>query len=135
MYGLPQAGLLANELLEKQLNKQGYFQSKLVPGLWSHKTRRIQFILVVDDFGVKYVGKEHTEHLKQVLKEHHKVTTDWKGKRYVGIHMKWDYAKQQVHLYMPDYVKKALIQFGHQINNCQNQPFPHTLIQYGSKKQ
>ena len=33
MYGLPQAGLLANLLLEKRLNKQGYFQSKLVPGL------------------------------------------------------------------------------------------------------
>ena len=33
MYGLPQAGLLANELLEKRLNKNGYKQSKLVPGL------------------------------------------------------------------------------------------------------
>ena len=36
MYGLPQAGLLANELLEKRLNKHGYRQSKLVPGLWKH---------------------------------------------------------------------------------------------------
>jgi hypothetical protein len=33
MYGLPQAGLLANELLKKLLNKQGYRQSKLLPGL------------------------------------------------------------------------------------------------------
>ena len=33
MYGLPQAGLLANKLLEKRLNKYGYLQSKLVPGL------------------------------------------------------------------------------------------------------
>ena len=33
MYGLPQSGLLANELLEKRLNKHGYQQSKLVPGL------------------------------------------------------------------------------------------------------
>ena len=31
MYGLPQAGLLANELLEKRLNKRGYHQSMLVP--------------------------------------------------------------------------------------------------------
>jgi len=30
---LPQAGLLANELLEKRLNKHEYHQSKLVPGL------------------------------------------------------------------------------------------------------
>jgi hypothetical protein len=27
------------------------------PGLWTHKTRPILFSLVVDDFGVKYVGK------------------------------------------------------------------------------
>ena len=37
MYGLPQAGLLANDLLEKRLNKRGYHQSKLVPGLWKHE--------------------------------------------------------------------------------------------------
>ena len=37
MYVLPQSGLLANELLEKRLNKQGYHRSKLVPGLWKHK--------------------------------------------------------------------------------------------------
>ena len=41
MYGLPQAGLLANELLEKRLNKYGYYQSKLVPGLWTHEWRPI----------------------------------------------------------------------------------------------
>jgi hypothetical protein len=79
MYGLPQAGLLANELLEKRLNKNGYFQSKLVAGLWAHKTRPIQFTLVVDDFGVKYVGKEHAEHLLTTLEQHYKVTADWTG--------------------------------------------------------
>ncbi len=33
MYGLPQSVLIDNELLEEQLNKHGYQQSKLVPGL------------------------------------------------------------------------------------------------------
>eukprot|EP00956_Cyclotella_meneghiniana_P027920 scaffold63927_cov37-Cyclotella_meneghiniana.AAC.1 len=137
MYGLPQAGLLANQLLEKRLNKHGYYQSKIIPGLWKHKTRPIQFTLVVDDFGVKYVGKEHAEHLKRVLEEHYKVTADWAGERYVGIHLKWDYDKRQCHLYMPGYVKKSLIQFGHKIeeNLKQNQPFPHTPIKYGATKQ
>ncbi len=41
IYGLPQAGLLANKLLKKRLNKHGYRQSKLVPGLWKHDTRPI----------------------------------------------------------------------------------------------
>ena len=70
MYGLPQAGLIANELLEKRLNKHGYWQSKLVPGLWKHNTRPIKFTLVVDDFGVKYVREEHNHHLQRVLKQH-----------------------------------------------------------------
>ena len=29
-----------------------------------------EITLVVDDFGVKYVGKEHTLHLKATLEEH-----------------------------------------------------------------
>ena len=85
MYGLPQSGLLANELLEKRLNKHGYRQSKLVPGLWKHDTRYIQFTLVVDDFGVKYTNKEDVKHLQRVLEEHYKITTDWNGNRYIGI--------------------------------------------------
>ena len=67
MYGLPHSGLLANKLIEKRLNKCGYYQSKLVLGLWEHEWRPVQFTLVVDDFGVKYVGEEHVLHLKQTL--------------------------------------------------------------------
>ena len=80
MYGLPQAGLLANQLLENRLNKREYFQPKLVPGLWKHKWRPVQFTLVVDDFEVKYVGKEHAQHLRDTLRKDYTVTTDWKGK-------------------------------------------------------
>jgi hypothetical protein len=81
MYGLPQAGLLANKLLKKRLNKHGYRQSKLVPGLWKHNTRPIQFTLDVNDFGIKYISKEHAQHLKNTLKEHYKLTCNWTGKR------------------------------------------------------
>ena len=136
MYGLPQAGLLANELLEKRLNKNGYKQSKLVPGLWKHDWRPIQFTLVVDDFGVKYDGKEHALHLKATLEEHYKVTNDWEGKRYIGITLDWDYKRRQVHLSMPGYVAKALKQFQHQKSTKkQNAPFPCARIIYGAKKQ
>ena len=85
MYGLPQAGLLANELLEKRLNKRGYQQSKLVPGFFTHNWRPLQFTLVVDNFGVKYVGKEHATHLKNTIEENYTVTTEWNGRRYIGI--------------------------------------------------
>ena len=74
MYGLPHGGLLANKLLEKRLNKHDYGQSKLVPGLWKHNWRPIQFTLVVDDFGVKCVGKEDVLHLKAALEEGYRIT-------------------------------------------------------------
>ena len=77
MYGLPQLGLLANELLEERLNKHGYRQRKLVPGFWEHDTLPIQFTLVVDDFGIKYTNKEDVLHLKSVLDQHYTITTDW----------------------------------------------------------
>ncbi len=34
MYDLPQAGIIAQNLLTKQLNKSGYRQSKITPGYW-----------------------------------------------------------------------------------------------------
>eukprot|EP00804_Cyclotella_cryptica_P009376 CCRYP_018078-RH/>CCRYP_018078-RH protein AED:0.35 eAED:0.35 QI:0/0/0/1/0/0/2/0/435 len=122
MYGLPQAGLLANELLEKRLNAHGYHQSKLVPGLWKHIWRPIQFTLVVDDFGIKYVGDEHPQHLLTVLQEHYSVN--------------WDYDKRRVHLSMPGYVKKALRQFQHPTPQTpQHAPFPAMPIKYGARTQ
>jgi hypothetical protein len=57
MYGLKQAGLLANQLLQTRLAPFGYYPARHTPGLWLHKTPRISFTLVVDDFAVKYVGK------------------------------------------------------------------------------
>ena len=107
MYGLPQAGLIAQQLLEKRLNKEGYRQSEVVPGLWTHDWRPITFSLVVDDFRVKYVGEEHAQHLVNVLKGNYDITEDWDGSKYIGLTLNWDYARQEVHLSMPGYMKKA----------------------------
>jgi hypothetical protein len=135
MYGLPQAGLLANKLLKKRLNKHRYQQSKWVPELWKHDTRPIQFTLVVNDFGVKSVGEEHAQHLKNALKEHNKLTCNWTGKRYIGITLDWDYNKCQIHLSMPNYTQKALKQFQHKAGKLQHAPYQSAPIQYGTKKQ
>jgi hypothetical protein len=36
IYGLPQAGIIANQLLKKRLSKKGYYQCQHTPGLWRH---------------------------------------------------------------------------------------------------
>ena len=137
MYGLPQAGILANELLQKNLFKHGYAPCKHTPGLWTHKTRPIQFVLVVDDFGVKYEGKEHFLHLISAIKEFYpKISIDWQGKLFCGIKLQWNYTERYVDLSMPGYIKDVLHKFQHPTPKFkQYAPYPFQRIIYGQNTQ
>jgi hypothetical protein len=83
-YGLPQAGLLANDLLQSCLLAEGYHKAKSTPGLWRHKWCPIQFCLIVDDFGVEYVGLEHFNHLRNVPKKFYGVQFNMAGNKFCG---------------------------------------------------
>jgi hypothetical protein len=72
-YGLPQAGIPANDLLHTCLKAKGYYEAATTPGLWRHKWQPIQFCLIVNDFAVEYVGIEHFNHLLNLLKKNHGV--------------------------------------------------------------
>ena len=81
--GLPQAGILANKRLKRKLAPFGYYECVNMPGLWYHVSHPISFTLVVDDFGVKFVGKEHADHLIISIKStYKKLTEDWTGPLY-----------------------------------------------------
>jgi hypothetical protein len=67
MYGLPQAGIIAQELLAKRLKEHSYLQRETMSRLWTHEWQPITFSIVVDNFGVKYVGEEHAQHLLQTV--------------------------------------------------------------------
>ena len=108
MYGLPAAGKLSNDLLVKRMSKAGYHPCQYTPGLWKHVWRPVTFTLVVDDFGIRFVGNKHANHLKKTLEKHYKITVDWKGSKYVGISLNWDYKTRVLHTSVPDFVKKAL---------------------------
>jgi hypothetical protein len=84
IYGLPQSGALANQLLQKRLSPFGYYEVPHTPGLWRHVKRPISFSLAVDDFGVKYVGKEHAQHLIDTLQKWYQLAVDWKERFIVG---------------------------------------------------
>jgi hypothetical protein len=64
-----QARIIAQELLAKRLKEHGYNQSKTMLGLWTHEWHPITFSLIVDDFGVKYIGEEHIQHLIQTVQK------------------------------------------------------------------
>jgi hypothetical protein len=136
MYGLPQAGILAQELLEERLAKHGYTQSKIIPGYWKHKNLPIDFTLVVDDFGVKYVGKENAMHLINILRQYYEIAIDWTGTKYIGLTFDWDYPNRRVHLSMPKYIDKAVERFQVEIpKKRQDSPHPHAIPAYGAKIQ
>jgi hypothetical protein len=91
IYGLPQVGILANKLLKVRLAPAGYYKVSHTPGLWKDITRPISFTLAVDDFGVKYEGKAHADHLIRTLNKNYKISEDWTGGLYCGITLLWDY--------------------------------------------
>ncbi len=88
MYGLPQARIIAQELLEERLEAEGYRQSLYTPGLWTQDWHPIQFTLVVDDFGVKYIGEEHAQHLLESVRKHYKCSCEMEGEQYCGLTLK-----------------------------------------------
>jgi hypothetical protein len=113
MYGLPQAGILANELLQRNIAQDGYRPTTHTRGLWTHDTRPISFSSVVDDFGVKYVGREHAEHLMTCIKKNYSISSDWNGTAYCGFTLDWDYKDRTVDLSMPGYMKATLHKYQH----------------------
>jgi hypothetical protein len=126
MYGLKQAVLLANQLLQTCLAPFGYYPACHTPGLWLHKTRPISFSLVVDDFAVKYVGNQHADHLRNALLKTYKLTTDWSGTVYSDMTLKWNYKHRTCDISMPGYVSNVLSNFQH---DTPKHP-QHTLSRY-----
>jgi hypothetical protein len=133
MYSLPQAEILAQDPLTTRLHQAGYRQSTVTHGYWRHEWRPISFILVLSDFGVKFINKTDLDHLISVLSQDYEIDTDWDGTRYLGLTLDWDYKLRKVNLSMPGYIKKALVRFGHTpLDKPQLQPHPHILPAYGA---
>ncbi len=109
MYVLSHIGIITQKLLEEQLAKHRYHQSNKTPGFWKHDWRPISFSLIVENFGIKYMGKEHIDHLIKILKEFYVVDKEYEGKKYCRITLDFDYVKLQIHLLIPGYCNKELI--------------------------
>jgi hypothetical protein len=134
MYGLKQAGVLANKLLQKRLATIVYYPVRHTPGIWLHKTRPIAFSLVLDDFAVKYVGKQHADHLKNDFLQSYELKTDWEEKKYSGVSLKWDYKNRTCDISMPGYVSNVLSKFQHDTpKHPQHTPSKYVTTVYGAK--
>ena len=114
---------------KKRLAEEDYLKYlDHTPGLFKHKWRPIWFGLVVNGFGIKYVGEEHREHLLNILNKYYEMETDYNGELYCGITLKWNYEKGYVDISMPNYVHKNLVKYKHEAprkpQHCPYEPAP-----------
>jgi hypothetical protein len=128
VWGLPQAGILANKLLRKRLMPHGYYKCADTLSLWKAKMHQISFTLVVDNFCIKKVKQNYVDHLIRCIKQKYKVTEDWSGNLYCRIKFSRDYNVRTLNISMPRYIKKLLLKYKHcmptQPQYCPYSPSP-----------
>ena len=81
--------------------------------MWHHKTCNIRFPLRMDNYGINYIRKAATEQLKTTLSSLYKITSDWSGRIYLGLTLKWDYQARTCNMSMPGYIKTFLQNLNH----------------------
>ncbi|MGL5937078.1 MAG: reverse transcriptase domain-containing protein, partial [Cetobacterium sp.] len=136
MYGLPQAGIVAENLLLPRLAAAGYHPTGHTPGLFKHVSNSITFALVVDDFLIKYTDIKDLHHLTDTLKQNYELTMDTKCEKFCGMTITWNFAEGWVEISMPGYVQKALLRFTHPVpKKHEPSPSKYTEPQYGASIQ
>jgi hypothetical protein len=107
-----------------------------MPELWRHKWCPLQFCLIVDDFGVEYVGIEHFNFLLEFLQKFHSVQCNMAGDKLACIAMQWDYPGKCCYLSMLRYIDNLLLKFKHPCPlKPRLSPYRCLPISYGTKTQ
>jgi hypothetical protein len=90
----------------------------------------------VDDFEVKYIGKQHAEHLWNSILRSYELTTDWTETVYSDMTLKWAYDKRTCDISMPGYISNVLSKFQHDSpKHPQHTPSQYVTPVYGAKTQ
>ena len=68
--------------------------------------------MVVDDFGVKYHGKDGAEHLIAHLRKLYELKVSWTGSKYLGLDIAFDCVARTCTLSMPGYISQRFAHRG-----------------------
>ena len=91
---------------------------------------------MVDDFGIKYTDKADFHHLITIMQQKYTFKVDFDAKRYIGIHLDWNYDTRELICSMKGYVQQALRELEHVPSTChQKAPSRVPYKQYGAKIQ
>jgi hypothetical protein len=134
LYGMKQAGYLANKDIVTHLANNGYTQCPNTACLFRHIKDDIEFSLITDDFGVRYGSKPAADKLLEVMSRKYKMTHDWAGAKYAGFDILnvYDPHDTRCELSMKGYMAAVLKRF--KINATHNVYSPEFFqpINYGS---
>ena len=112
IYGLPQSGMLAQRRLKAHLADHDYLESPHSPCHFTHITDQIDFVLVVDDFGISTQGDGPAERLFAVLRKRYPLKVDMTGSKFIGFKIDFTYSadisKRMCAISMPGYVDAAM---------------------------
>ena len=134
MYGLKQAAILANQQLQQNLAKEGYYPIQGTSGLWKHRTLQTKIVLCIDDFGIKYFRKQDLEHFLHSISKYYDYHIDKTGTNYIGLTLEWDYARGMVEISMPGYINRLLQRIKHEPSTSpQHSPHEHLPFIMGGK--
>jgi Reverse transcriptase (RNA-dependent DNA polymerase) len=136
IYGLPQAGKLAQDRLVAHLATHEYIQCVNTPCLFVHRTNGVAFTLVVDDFLIKFKQRSAAEHLLSALRELYTITTDFSARqKYVGITLDHNKKKRYIDMSIPGYVEKAIQRFQRTNLKGADSPIIYVPPNYGKHQQ
>jgi hypothetical protein len=133
MYGLPQAGILANKLLRQRLGCHGYLEIHYTPAFRNTSPGQSGLIcasttLVSNTFVMRISS---TSFLCYTLK-----CTNLLRIGLDRINLEWNYDKHWVDIAMPVYAIKSLARYNHQPpEKPQHCPYTPNLITYGKDNQ
>ncbi len=103
IYGLKESGKLFNDRLLSLLDCFGFIQTS-TSCLFRHTTRPSAFVLVVDDFGIKYQNRDDFDFLVQFLSTLYHVKAHLIAHSFLGSTLKHDRLLRTLSLSYPGYV-------------------------------
>ena len=107
IYGLKESVKLSNDRLVSHLATYGFVETS-TPCLFRHPTRSIAFILVVDDFGVKYRNRDYFDYLVQCLSTLYQVKAHPIAHTFLGFRLAHDRRLRNLALSYPGYVDSMM---------------------------
>jgi hypothetical protein len=132
MYGLKESGKLSNTRVVTLLSSFGFHETS-TPCLFRHISRPILFVLVVDDFGVKYHNRVDFDYLVSCLTTLYHVKAHPTGTKFLGFTVQHDRPSRTLTVSYPGYVTTLLTRLRPQGVPPASSPSLYTSPSYGSR--